>query len=103
MGNSYSFIFTLDTEASYKYWLLISPPDEEKGGSYEIRLNMKHPFFIPFINDDHFCALMMKFAIALTLAEIDATLTAQGGLIEPSDIRLKMNDILESIAKKKEL
>lgn len=98
-GNSYSFIFTLDTDASYKYWLLVSPPEEE--GSYEIRLNMKHPFFIPFINDDHFGALMMKLAIALTLAEIDASLTSQGGLIEPSDIRLRMNDILESIAKKK--
>lgn len=99
-GNRYSFIFTLDTEASYQHWLLVSPLQEE--GSYEIRLNMKHPFFIPFINDDHFGALMMKLAIALTLAEIDASLTAQGGLIEPSDIRLRMNDILESIAKKKD-
>lgn len=43
--------------------------------------------------------IMMRMSIALVLAEIESETVSPDGRIEPSAIRLKMNEILESIRK----
>lgn len=45
---------------------------------------------------------MMRMSIALALAEIDLMVTSHDGRIEPSAIRLKMNEILETVRKGEE-
>ncbi len=43
--------------------------------------------------------IMMRMSIALVLAEIESMIVSPDGRIEPCTIRLKMNEILESVRK----
>jgi hypothetical protein len=60
---------------------------------------MKHPFFKPLIEKREFLPIMTKMSIALVLAEIESQKLSDDGKIEASDIRMKMNEILESVRK----
>jgi hypothetical protein len=65
---------------------------------------MRHSFFKPLIDKKEFHPIMIKICIALVLAEIKSyTLSSNANnKIYPSDIRIKMNDILEEIKKEEE-
>lgn len=77
-------------------WLLV----ERNGNSeYTLSINMKHIFFKPLIEKKEFLPIMARMSIALVLAEIESMLTSHDGKIEPSAIRLKMNEILEKVRK----
>ena len=54
------------------------------------------------IDKSEFLPIMMRMSIALALAEIDLMVTSHDGRIEPSAIRLKMNEILETVRKGEE-
>ena len=54
------------------------------------------------IDKSEFLPIMMRMSIALALAEIDVMVTSHDGRIEPSAIRLKMNEILETVRKGEE-
>lgn len=60
---------------------------------------MKHAFFKPLIEKREFMPIMMRMSIALVLAEIESMMVSPDGRIEPCTIRLKMNEILESVRK----
>ena len=46
-----------------------------------------------------FLPIMTRMCIALVLAEIESMSLSPDGKIEPCDIRLKMNEILENVRK----
>ena len=75
-------------------WLLVEANSETE---YSITINMKHQFFKPMIDKTEFQPLMISMSIALCLAEIESIKISTDGRIEPSEIRLKMNEILENI------
>lgn len=77
-------------------WLLV---EEDGTNEYTLSINMRHSFFKPLIEKRDFLPIMMRMAIALVLAEIESMAVSMDGRIEPSAIRLKMNEILESVRK----
>lgn len=90
------FNIFLDTSRQTARWLLVEPCGDN---NYKLTINMKHPFFKPLIAKKEFMPIMMRMSIALVLAEIEASFLSSDGKINPSDIRIKMNDILENIIK----
>ena len=58
---------------------------------------MRHAFFKPLIEKKEFMPLMMKMAISMVLAEIESMMISPDGKIDPSAIRMKMNEILETV------
>lgn len=95
-GCNYVFNIFLDTSRQTARWLLVEPCGDN---NYKLTINMKHPFFKPLIAKKEFMPIMMRMSIALVLAEIEASFLSSDGKINPSDIRIKMNDILENIIK----
>ena len=77
-------------------WLLV---EAEGKNEYTLSINMRHSFFKPLIEKREFMPIMMRMSIALVLAEIESMMVSPDGRIEPSAIRLKMNEILESVRK----
>ncbi|MDR1699651.1 MAG: hypothetical protein LBR68_00470, partial [Lachnoclostridium sp.] len=53
--------------------------------------------FKPFNENKEFLAIMTKLVIAMVIAEIDALLVSNDGRVAASDIRRKMNSILEQV------
>lgn len=66
---------------------------------YTLSINMRHSFFKPLIEKREFLPIMTRMSIAMVLAEIESMLISPDGKIEPSAIRLKMNEILETVRK----
>ena len=95
-GTEYLFHIIFDVMNPNLQWLLV-----ERNGSNEFTLsiNMKHSFFRPLIEKREFLPIMTRMSIALALAEIEAYTLSLDGKIEPCDIRLKMNEILEYVRK----
>ena len=77
-------------------WLLV---EEDGENEYTLWINMRHSFFKPLIEKREFMPIMMRMSIALVLAEIESLTVSPDGRIEPCTIRLKMNEILESVRK----
>lgn len=95
-NTEYLFHIVFDMSDPSMDWLLV----EEKGeNEYTLWINMRHPFFRPLIEKREFMPIMMRMSIALVLAEIEALSISPDGRIEPHTIRLKMNEILESVHK----
>ena len=90
----YLFHIILDVSSPTMRWLLVENNSEAE---YTLTINMKHPFFKPMIDKTEFLPLMIKMSIALCLAEIESMKVSTNGKIEPSEIRLKMNEILENV------
>lgn len=88
-GIHYNFLLNFDDYTTQ--WVVIKC----ENGIYHITLNMKHPFFRPLINDTKFIAVMTKFVLSMAIAEIESIKMSTDGKIEPSDIRMKMNSLLE--------
>jgi hypothetical protein len=92
-GEKYVFNFILKKNDPNSRWLNISMKDDE----YIIEWNIRHMFFKPYINDEHFLTIMEQFTFALALSEIEALRLSTDGKIDPSSIRMKMNDTLKAV------
>ena len=68
----------------------------------EISLNIRHAFFVPYINDTNFLKIMNKLACAMIIAERNAKKVSKNpdGSVDPSDIRTYMNRLLDKLSKK---
>jgi len=93
-GIEYLFHIVFDVSNPTLDWLLVEPNGENE---FTISINMKHSFFKPLIEKREFLPIMTRMSIALVLAEIESVSLSPDGRIEPSDIRLKMNEILENV------
>ena len=95
-NSSYLFHILFEMNDPTMDWLIV----ESNGVSeYTLSINMRHSFFKPLIEKKEFLPIMTRMCIALVLAEIEAMLISPDGKIEASAIRLKMNEILESVRK----
>ena len=93
-GIEYLFHIVFDVSNPTLDWLLVESNGENE---FTISINMKHSFFKPLIEKREFLPIMTRMSIALVLAEIESVSLSSDGRIEPSDIRLKMNEILENV------
>lgn len=96
---NYKFHIVLEMNVPAMDWLLV---EQLSDNEYSLSINMRHSFFKPLIDKSEFLPIMMRMSIALALAEIESMLTSHDGRIEPSAIRLKMNEILETVRKGEE-
>ena len=92
-GEPYVFNFILKKDNPDDRWLNITKSGEE----YVIEWNIRHMFFKPYINDPKFLSIMQQFAFALALSEIEAMRLSVDGKIDPSNIRMKMNETLKAV------
>lgn len=92
-GEQYIFNFILNKDAPNSRWLNIVKSGEE----YIIEWNIRHMFFKPYINDEHFLTIMEQFTFALALSEIEAMRLSVDGKIDPSSIRTRMNETLKAV------
>ena len=97
--SDYKFHIILEMNDPAMDWLLIERLTDTE---YNLFINMRHSFFKPLIDKSEFLPIMMRMSIALALAEIDLMVTSHDGRIEPSAIRLRMNEILETVRKGEE-
>lgn len=95
-GVSYLFHIILDMSSPAAHWLLVEINEKYE---YTLSINMRHSFFKPLIEKKEFLPIMMKMAISLVLAEIESLMQSPDGRIDAGDIRLKMNEILDSVRK----
>ena len=95
-NSEYLFHIVFDMSDPTMDWLLVEQDGENE---YTLWINMRHSFFKPLIEKREFLPIMMRMSIALVLAEIESMLVSPDGRIEPCTIRLKMNEILESVRK----
>lgn len=95
-GIDYLFHIIFDVTDPTLDWLLV---EENSENEFTLLINMKHPFFKPLIEKREFLPIMTRMSIALVLAEIESLTLSPDGRIEPCDIRLKMNEILENVRK----
>lgn len=92
-GEQYIFNFILKKNDPNSRWLNIVTSGDE----YIIEWNIRHMFFKPYINDEHFLTIMEQFTFALALSEIEAMRLSVDGKIDPSSIRMRMNDTLKAV------
>lgn len=95
-GSEYLFHIIFDASDPTLDWLLVEGNDISE---YTLSINMRHSFFKPLIEKREFLPIMTRMSIAMVLAEIESMLVSPDGKIEPSAIRLKMNEILETVRK----
>ena len=95
-GSEYLFHIIFDASDPSLDWLLVEGNDTFE---YTLSINMRHSFFKPLIEKREFLPIMTRMSIAMVLAEIESMLISPDGKIEPSAIRLKMNEILETVRK----
>lgn len=95
MKVNYTFFVEFETLNPLSPWVTLSRSTDEV---YNIKLNMKHTFFKPFIDNKEFSVVMTKLVIAIILAEVEALKISYDGRIEASSIRNKMNKILADLA-----
>lgn len=86
--------------ANNKYWFEANSNENDE---LEVLINVNHPFFKPYSNQQDFQIVLEKFVIAYLTAEEQAKLLAdEKGFIPLSTIRHKMNDYLAKMAKFKD-
>lgn len=95
-NSEYLFHIVFDMSDPTMDWLLV---EEDSENEYTLWINMRHSFFKPLIEKREFLPIMVRMSIALVLAEIESMIVSPDGRIEPCTIRLKMNEILESVRK----
>lgn len=93
-GEQYIFNFILKKNDPNSRWLNIITVSEDE---YIIEWNIRHTFFKPYINDEHFLTIMEQFIFALALSEIESMRLSVDGKIDSSSIRMKMNDTLKAV------
>ena len=93
-GTEYLFHINLELNNPSLQWLLV---EMVSNSEYTRTINMRHTFFKPLIEKRDFLPILMRMAIALVLAEAESLLLSSDGRINASDIRIKMNEILENV------
>ena len=79
------------------YWINVE--DSEDGKEVYIVININHPFFKPYTNNEDFKIILEKFVISFVVAEQQAKLTSdKDGYIRASTIRHKMNEFLSKVS-----
>ena len=79
------------------YW--INKEDSEDGKQVYITININHPFFKPYSNNEDFKVVLEKFVISFVVAEEQAKLTSdKDGYIRANTIRHKMNEFLSKVS-----
>ena len=79
------------------YW--INAEEAEDGSEINIVININHPFFKPYSNNEDFKIVLEKFVISFVVAEQQAKLTAdKEGYVRASTIRHKMNEFLSKVS-----
>lgn len=79
------------------YWVNIEESDDEE--KINIVININHPFFKPYSNNEDFKIVLEKFVISFVVAEQQAKLTSdREGYIRASIIRHKMNEFLSKVS-----
>lgn len=79
------------------YWINVE--DSEDGKEVYIVININHPFFKPYTNNEDFKIILEKFVISFVVAEQQAKLTSdKEGYIRASTIRHKMNEFLSKVS-----
>lgn len=96
-GTPYSFTISLDASTPLAYWLSVSAKNNFE---YDVKINTRHAFFIPYIEKRDFIPLITKLSIAMVLSESESRKISPDGRINADDIRLNMNRILEEIARR---
>ena len=81
---------------SKTYW--INKEESEDGKTVFVTININHPFFKPYSNNEDFKVVLEKFVISFVVAEEQAKLTSdKEGYIRASTIRHKMNEYLSKV------
>ena len=79
------------------YW--INAEESDDGQKINITININHPFFKPYSNNEDFKIVLEKFVISFVVAEQQAKLTSdKEGYIRASTIRHKMNEFLSRVS-----
>lgn len=79
------------------YWINVE--DSEDGKEVSVVININHPFFKPYTNNEDFKIVLEKFVISFVVAEQQAKLISEkDGYIRSSTIRHKMNEYLSKIS-----
>lgn len=77
-------------------WIHVS---KNNNGSLSVTINVNHPFFKPYSNEDEFQVVLEKFVIAFVVAEETAKLNSSAdGFIMASAIRNNMNRYLRKLS-----
>lgn len=99
--DKYSIEIKWDDTSEDGPWLVTTKLNNDNFG---ITINIRHNFFVPFINDTEFIKVINQLAIALVLAEKEAmeSTTDPNQRIEHWAIRSNMNEILSILATMKE-
>ena len=64
-----------------------------------VTININHPFFKPYSNNEDFKVVLEKFVISFLVAEEQAKSTSdKDGYIRPNTIRHKMNEFLSKVS-----
>ena len=108
VGNSREYIININEVIKKKfvvewsisnssYWINVE--DDESGEEVNIIININHPFFKPYSNNEDFKVVLEKFVISFVVAEQQAKITSgKDGYIRPSTIRHKMNEFLSKVS-----
>lgn len=79
------------------YWINVD--ETEDGNDINIIININHPFFKPYSNNEDFKIVLEKFVISFIVAEQQAkTISDKEGYIPASAIRHKMNKFLSKVS-----
>lgn len=77
-------------------WIQVTQNDDD---SLSVVINVNHPFFKPYSNEDEFQVVLEKFVIAFVVAEEMAKLNSDSeGYILASAIRTNMNKYLDKLS-----
>lgn len=82
---------------STTYWIKVDPSDE--GTTASVQLNINHPFFKPFCEQEEFKEVLEKFALAFALSELQVKKNARpDGSVSPGAFRNLINQYLTKLA-----
>lgn len=80
-----------------QFWITVN--DQNVENEVEIIININHPFFKPYSNNEDFKVVLERFVISFVVAEQQAKLTSdKNGFIHAASIRHKMNDFLSKVS-----
>ena len=80
-----------------KYW--IKAEESENDNEMNVTININHPFFKPYSNNEDFKVVLEKFVISFLVAEEQAKSTSdKDGYIRPNTISHKMNEFLSKVS-----
>lgn len=78
------------------YWINVI---DDEDNVVRITININHPFFKPYSNNEDFKVVLEKFVISFVVAEQQAKITSdKQGYIHSSTIRHKMNEFLSKFS-----